>query len=120
MRSENNIQVYKRELANLQVYWQRASSNQCVRIGNISVGGCFITTNTYPVVGEIVNLDICLPMGRWLSLQAKVIHIQSNGFGVCFLNPSNEDKALLANLVDFLSNLRKRREAVSNTLQERL
>lgn len=69
----------------LEVYWERPSGTQLVKMGDLSLGGCFIKAFALPEVGSSVNLEIRLPSGKWLYLSGVVIRTQAgNGFAVRF------------------------------------
>jgi hypothetical protein len=69
----------------LEVYWERPSGMQLVKMTDLSLGGCFIKAFALPAVGSQVNLEIRLPSGRWLYLSGIVVRSQAeNGFAIHF------------------------------------
>ena len=89
---------HKRIPVKLEVYWERASGMQLVHLSDMSLSGCFIRTNKEPAVQSIVNLEIRLPSGKWLSLSGKVVRcIPGMGFGVEFTSELEGDLMRLLN-----------------------
>jgi hypothetical protein len=82
---ENRTQL--RYDISLTARWQASASNQNSRIGDLSVGGCYVDSILEVVEGETLRLDIQLPNGEWLSLEGVVVHQSRRlGFGVRFVN----------------------------------
>jgi CheY-like chemotaxis protein len=84
----------------LEVVWHGAAGNFNARIGAISMHGCFIESAGEEVMGEIVNFNVCLPSGIWVTLEGEVIDQDfSTGFEVQFTNLSPDNLRLLTHVV---------------------
>jgi hypothetical protein len=88
---------HERIPAKLEVYWERASTSRLVQITDLSLSGCFIRTHTQPAVGEIINLELRLPSGKWLTLDGVVVRCTQTGFGIQF---SSELKGHVIDLIN--------------------
>jgi hypothetical protein len=77
--------------------WHGASGQRAGRIGDISLGGCFVESMAMPSVGEEVSLRLTLPGGQSLDALAEVAYVsQGMGFGVRFLGLTPEQQEQLA------------------------
>lgn len=77
--------AYPRIETILTVRWQGSTTNNNVRISDLSLGGCFVDTVTEALEGETVTLQILLPSNEWLDLQGVVVHHHRRfGFGLRF------------------------------------
>lgn len=95
--------LHKRIPIKLEVYWEKGSGKQLVRLEDISVSGCLIGALTLPNIGQNVNLEIRLPAGRWMPLRCTVVrHHPHKGFGVRFDSLSEREQCLLGELIDSL------------------
>jgi hypothetical protein len=71
----------------LTARWQGSASNQNVRIGDLSEGGCYVDSILEVLVGEALLLDVQMPDGEWLELPGVVAHHHPKlGFGVRFVD----------------------------------
>ena len=83
---ENERRAQARVPTNLAAHWHGVSGSHEGRIEDVSVAGCFVNTRESVDVGEIINLVIQLPGGRWLPVTGKVAFYQQLiGFGVSFI-----------------------------------
>jgi hypothetical protein len=75
----------ERLLANLPVRWEGLSGTLGARTEDISVSGCFVNTLSVATPGESIRLEIRLPSGDWLPVNAQVrSYLSGTGFGVEF------------------------------------
>ena len=82
---ENRTQI--RFEVSLTARWEGSASGQNVRIGDLSLGGCYIDTILEVTVGEKMFLNIQKPNGEWLELRGVVAHHYPRlGFGVRFVD----------------------------------
>jgi PilZ domain len=85
---------------NLRVRWDGISGQNESRISDISLGGCYVDSLSRADLGEVVNLELELPSGKWLQLQGEVTTFQEGvGFGLRFVSLSEEEKAALQQLL---------------------
>ena len=84
----------------LDAKWESMSRSHEARIDDVSLGGCFVNTYGRVEPNEDVNLQLALPSGAWLSLSGYVVSYQHGvGFGMCFDPLSEEQKAMLEELI---------------------
>ena len=84
----------------LEAKWESMSRTHEARVDDVSLGGCFVNTFGHVEHGEEINLQIQLPSGEWLPLQGRVASYQPGvGFGIAFSSLSEEDQAILADLI---------------------
>jgi hypothetical protein len=75
-------------------YWDGAGT-QAGRVLDLSVTGCFVESITIPLIGQIVTVAIALGEAR-LFMSAEVMYKESQqGFGVRFVDVSEDAAALL-------------------------
>ncbi len=85
----------------LDASWEGMSGHHLARVSDISIGGCFVETFGPAKTAEVLDFSVCLPGGRWLQLQGEVTYHQPHvGFGVRFTNLSDEERALIAQLIE--------------------
>ena len=90
----------ERIAVNLPARWDGATGSYECRIEDLSVTGCFVNTTGAADVGEIVNLLIQTPSGRWFPLRGKVaFYHQLTGFGVSFSILDDQERETLNELV---------------------
>jgi len=90
----------KRKRILLEAKWESMSRTHEARVDDVSLGGCFVNTFGHVEHGEEINLQIQLPSGEWLPLQGRVASYQPGvGFGIAFSSLSEEDQAILADLI---------------------
>ena len=98
MREERRSNRRKRIL--LEAKWESMSRTHEARVDDVSLGGCFVNTFGRVELNEVVNLQIELPSGEWLSLTGYVASYQPGvGFGVSFSSLSEEEFATLDELI---------------------
>ena len=98
------LRRYKRVPLPLEVRWESQSGNQTSRIGDISLGGCYIESLGHVTPGEHISFEVQIPTGRWIRLSGKVAyHLPNMGFGVRFTDIPEIERNLLAQLIDFAS-----------------
>jgi PilZ domain-containing protein len=85
----------------IDVLWEGAAGKYEARTSDISLGGCFIDTIGQVGVGEKVNFKLCLANGEWIELQGQVMYaLERMGFGVEFINLSDENQKRIEELVN--------------------
>lgn len=98
MGQERRSNERKRVL--LEAKWESMSRTHEARVDDISLGGCFVNTYGRVELGEEVDLQILRPSGDWLRIKGNVASYQQGvGFGMAFTNPSNDEKAVLEELI---------------------
>ena len=98
------LRRYKRVPLPLEVRWEYESGNQKSRIGDISVGGCYIESLAHVRPDENISFEVQLPTGRWIRLSGKVAyHLPNMGFGAQFTDIPEIERNMLAQLIDFAS-----------------
>ena len=98
MSRERRTNQRKRLL--LEAKWESMSRTHEARVDDVSLGGCFVNTFGRVEPKELVNLQIELPSGEWLSLQGHVASYQPGvGFGMSFESLSEEKSAKLEELI---------------------
>jgi hypothetical protein len=86
---ENRTKV--RFETSLTARWEGSASNQNVRIGDLSEGGCYVDSILEVSVGETLLLNILMPNGEWFGVQGVVAHHHPRlGFGVRFMDPDGK------------------------------
>ena len=84
----------------LEVRWENLSGKHKARVSDISLGGCYIESLAQVSIGEQVQLEIQLPTGGRMPLNAEVIYHQPNlGFGVRFINLSLMERNVLTHMI---------------------
>jgi uncharacterized protein (TIGR02266 family) len=84
----------------IEVSWEAKAGNYEARTSDLSTGGCFVDTIAQVTLGEEVHFKLQLPGGNWMELQGQVTYAYPNvGFGVRFINLSEEDKKTLEGLI---------------------
>ena len=93
-RSNNRLGI------NLRARWDGISGQQEARIGDISLGGCYVDSLSRVEVGEFVALEVELPSGEWLPLRGEITTCQEGvGFGIQFVALTEEEQAALKQLL---------------------
>jgi len=83
------------------------------RITDLSEGGCFVDTIGESYIGEELTLRVKLPDGGWLELTGEVAHHQVPvGFGLRFLDLTDEQLQQLRSLIDHLKGPHDRMNAI--------
>ena len=85
----------------LDVRWQSLSGKHSARISDLSLSGCYIETMGQVSVGELMRFEVRLPTGRWMPLVGEVVyHLPSLGFGLSFRDLTENQRNLIAALLD--------------------
>ena len=93
-RTEDRVEM------SLEANWWGMSGMHGARIGDISLGGCFIDTRGAVTVGEVVTFELKLPDGEWLELRGQVTFYQPGvGFSLCFTFLTDEEQRQLAQVI---------------------
>jgi hypothetical protein len=83
--------------------WSGASGATRCRIGDISLGGCFVESLATPVVGEATTVTVTFGDEHSMSFSGTVLYIEkSMGFAVKFNPLSGRDRALFEKFLDLL------------------
>jgi Tfp pilus assembly protein PilZ len=84
----------------LPVKWYGMAGIQEARLGDLSLGGCFVDTAAHIELDEEVSLEVQLPSGDWLPLRGKVAYCQTGiGFGLVFTFLTEQEKKALKDLI---------------------
>jgi hypothetical protein len=84
----------------LDARWEGQSGQHISRVGDISLGGCFIYAPGIVSLGELINVEIKMPSGDWLKLDGQVAFAQPHvGFSIRFSPLASEKKLLLLELL---------------------
>jgi len=84
--------------------WRGASGNASCRIGDISLGGCFIFSQAMPVPGESTTVTIELNGVEPLAVSGHVVYVELGmGFSVRFHDIPADDARSLTAIVEMLS-----------------
>lgn len=84
----------------LEARWDSMSRAHEARVDDVSLGGCFVNTYGHVELDELVNLQILLPSGDWLTLKGRVASYQPGvGFGMSFELSSDEETNELKDLI---------------------
>jgi len=103
-RTENRLEVC------LDAIWDGALGNRHTRVADLSEGGCYIDSIAEVYVGEFLYLKIQLPNDQWLELTGEVAHrVARLGFGVRFVDLSDEQLQTLRWLITHLTELKQNR-----------
>ncbi|MBA3765847.1 MAG: PilZ domain-containing protein [Acidobacteria bacterium] len=93
--------VYRRVPASLDVLWNGRLTNNHARVTNVSVGGCYVETAGRVSLGELICIDMMLPLHTHLHLRGQVMHREwPMGFGLRFVNLIDEAQASFLRLVN--------------------
>jgi hypothetical protein len=93
----------KRWDVSLNALWDGKSGNYTARITDLSDGGCYVDSLGDVTMGELVHLKLQLPGGKWLELSGEVAHhTPPVGFGIRFLELSEEQLAGLRAFIEYL------------------
>ena len=93
----------KRWDVSLDAVWDGKSGNFTARITDLSDGGCYMDSLSEVTIGELLTLKLNLPGGGWLELTGEVAHhTPPVGFGVRFVNLSDEQIAALRSFIEYL------------------
>ena len=79
-----------------------SGANSC-RIGDISLGGCFVQSLATPAVGEPTTVTVTFGDHHSMSFSGKVIYVEkAMGFAVKFNQLDGRDKATLNQFLEAL------------------
>jgi hypothetical protein len=91
----------ERVALSLEANWEGLSGSYRARVGDISLGGCFIDTSGAVTKGEIITFEIKLPDGQWLPLRGEVAFVQPHiGFSLSFSFLTDEEESALIGLIN--------------------
>ena len=97
-RSQERLEV------SLEAVWD-GSGSRAARITDLSEGGCFVDTIGEVNAGEVLTFRVPLPDGNLLELTGEVAHqMRPVGFGLRFLQLSDEQREQLRQFLDYLKN----------------
>lgn len=83
-----------------EIVLESASGRREARVSDISAGGCYIDTIVGVRDGETVNFDLIYPNGGRLAFTGEVAyHFEGVGFGVKFINLTDEQKLFLERIL---------------------
>lgn len=85
----------------LDVRWQGSAPHYNVRIADISEGGCYVDAILEVTKGETLFLKILTIDDGWIEVEGVVAHCSPRlGFGVRFVNLSEEQRRSIRALID--------------------
>lgn len=85
----------------LEVHWESLSGKYEARIGDISLGGCYVESLAQVTIGEQIQFEIQLPTGGQMPLRGEVVYHHANlGFGIRFANLSVMERNVLAHVIE--------------------
>lgn len=88
----------------LEAAWEGMSGNREARVTDISLHGCFIEACAQTSPGERIKIVVKTPSGRWIQLRGEVVFSQTMiGFGLKFMEVSEQDEAMLRKIIEFYS-----------------
>jgi hypothetical protein len=91
----------ERVALSLEAKWEGLSGKYSARVGDISLGGCFIDSNGAVTEGELISFEIKLPDGEWLRLRGEVAFAQPHiGFSLRFSFLTEEEERAISQLVN--------------------
>jgi len=94
----------QRTSVSLEAVWEGMSGRREARVTDISPHGCFLESCAQTSVGEKIKFLLRTPTERWLVLNGEVAFYQPMvGFGLRFTDISEQDKAMLGQLIEFYS-----------------
>jgi PilZ domain len=83
--------------------WSGAAGTNPCRIGDLSLGGCFVYSMAQPLVGSATTVTIAVEEVLPISLAGRVVSIEAHiGFGVQFLGLSAAELDRLTEILDLL------------------
>lgn len=95
-----SAEKYEQVAVSLDVVWEGSAGKYDARMGEISMGGCFIDSMGQETMGETIKFRVRLPSGIWVSLEGEVVDQEYPiGFEVRFTNLIAENKRLLLEVV---------------------
>ncbi len=84
----------------LEATWEGDAGRHGARVSDMSMGGCYLDTIGQVEVGEILNINVQLPEGEWITLRGTVAHLHPNlGFGIRFDDLSDDQRKLVTRLI---------------------
>ncbi|MEA2176215.1 MAG: PilZ domain [Blastocatellia bacterium] len=91
----------ERVAMSMEARWEGMSGRYDGRVGDISLGGCFIDTTGAVTGGELISFEIKLPDGTWLPLRGEVAFVQPNiGFSLSFSFLTEEEETALLHIMN--------------------
>lgn len=92
--------------ASLFAIWEMTQSTvSSADVINFSTTGCFMHSRNGLPSKPVVDLQLRLPTERWLQTRGRVVRTsEPDGFGLQFTELSDEDRRMLALLVDYYRN----------------
>ena len=104
LKSSPERRTAERISVSLEAIWEGMSGRRESRITDISPHGCFLESCAQTSVGERIKFLLRTPTDRWLVLNGEVAFYQPMvGFGLRFTDISEQDKAMLCQLIEFYS-----------------
>jgi hypothetical protein len=98
-----NRRVHERIVYPLDGQWRGASGGNRCRVGDISMGGCFIFSLSVPTRNERTVVTIELSSGQTIALPGEIVYVEpSMGFGVRFDDLDEGTRRDLTALIDHL------------------
>jgi RNase P/RNase MRP subunit p29 len=91
-----------RILTSLEASWKGIAGRHTARVSNLSTVGCYLETSQQALNREVIEVELKMPDGAWLTLQGQVIYrIPEAGFGVFFTDMDEEAREVIAEIIDY-------------------
>jgi predicted cation transporter len=85
----------------LEVYWQKPSHEPMAKLTSLGIYGCLIETTVTAAIGELLEFELVLPIGKRLPLQGRVMYqCPAVGFGMLFTPLSEEQHDSLSQVIE--------------------
>ena len=85
---------------NLPARYDGLSGRREARVEDISMGGCFVNTQSLVEPGEVITVEIRLPSGEWAQLRGEVTSRQPGiGFGMVFTFLTEDETRTLQQII---------------------
>lgn len=85
----------------LEIYWQKPSNEPVARVTSLGIYGCLIETTVTAAIGELLEFEVVLPVGKRLALQGRVMYqCPAVGFGMLFTPLSKEQHDSLSQVIE--------------------
>jgi hypothetical protein len=89
----------------LEVQWDGSSRRYPDVTSDVSLGGCYVESLNPVTVGDVVNLELCMPSNRTLPFSGEVRYYHPTiGFGIKFLQLTKFQRATLKSLIGYWVN----------------
>lgn len=113
------LRAQERVPVSLEVVCESASGKRDARMSDISASGCYIDCIAQVALGEVVTFKARLPTGHWVQLRGEVVDQEwHTGFDLRFTGLTEEEEALLAELIKAKQGVPAGRPAVMRDMDD--